>query len=568
MKHVLLLIILTLVVEIAFSRTTALGNVTQFELASDVLPKIKPQASKPDDVWSDISVDLNWLLSGVNTKTCALSQRNYLGCVLAVQAFSIAIKKNLEVIPVALLNGQTPFYQADRLALVEMPMATINTPKEAYGYFEQMRKQLSIRFSAASAAFIKAPNSDFDLLLKEIHKQAGGNVKSAVYVAAATKFFESASDPHTSLRPTKELQLASSESGDSFVGIGIEFVRLEQGLMVKRILKGSGADLAGVIVGDIITGADGKSVSGLNDEELMSALRGVENTTIKLTIQRNQAALDLSVNRKKVVNPVVSSEHMNFNGKSIVYIRLTNFMYENVCKEFAAVIKKWDNQNISGYLLDLRNNLGGNVSMAACVGGMFLGNNKVVSYFEQKSMFGVQYSSLPTKASVTTNKPLSVLINAFSASASEIVAGAMRDYNRGYIVGQTSFGKGSYQGCGQLQNMKELTICSTQGLFFSPSGESNQTVGIVPHISVYMNKDAHDLETYAMREAQMYLFPLPPKQMPNPPVGHWNRLKAPKQCLQNLKLESVYDQAAPNVSYYKDFQLLNGLAAIDCWGAR
>ena len=567
MKRFSLFFILTLVVEIALSQQVALGHITQFNVASDVLPKIKQQA-KPDDVWSDVSVDLNWLLGGINSKSCAGSQKTYIGCVMAVQAFASVLKKNLEVIPVALLNGKQPFYQGDRLALVEMPLPTIKTPKEAFGYFEEVRKQLSTRFSAASAAFIKTPNSDFELLLTELNKRAGVDAKPAVFVAAATKYFESALDPHTSMRPTKEMELASRENGESFVGIGIEFVKLEQGLMVKRVLKGSGAGLAGVQAGDIVTAADGKAFKGMSDEGMAAAMRGVENTTVKLTLERNLKVLDISIVRKKIVNPVISSESMNFNGKSIVYIRLTNFMYSNICDEFAGVISAWDKQNISGYVLDLRNNPGGNVLMASCVGGMFLGNNKVISYFEKKSMFGIQYDSLPTKASVTTNKPLSVLVNAYSASASELVSGAIRDYNRGYIVGQTSFGKGSYQGCSPLQRQGELTICSTQGLFFAPSGNSNQTVGIEPHISVYMNKEVQESEAYAMREAQMYLFPLPSKKMPNAPVGTWNQLKAPKQCLQNLKLESVYDQAASSIPYYKDYQLLNGLAAVNCWGAQ
>lgn len=567
MKRFSLFFILTLVVEAAFSQSATFGQISKFNVASDVLPKIKQQA-KPDDVWSDVTVDLNWLIGGINSKACSGSQKTYIGCVMAVQTFASVLNKNLEVIPVAMLNGKKPYYQADRLALIEMPLPSIKTPKEAFGYFEEIRKQLSTRFFTASSAFIKSPNSDFEMMLTEINKRAGASAKPALFVAAATKFFESALDPHTSMRPTKEMELASSENGESFVGIGIEFVKLDQGIIVKRVLKGSGAYLAGVQIGDVVTAADGKLFKGLSDEDMVSAMRGVENSTVKLTIERNQKVLDLDVVRKKIVNPVVSSESLTFNGKTIVYIRLTNFMYSNICDEFAAVISAWDKKNISGYVLDLRNNPGGNVLIASCVGGMFLGNNKVVSYFEKKSLFGVQYDSLPTKASVKTDKPLSVLVNAYSASASELVSGAIRDYNRGYIVGQTTFGKGSYQGCSPLKYQSELTICSTQGLFFSPSGNSNQSVGIEPHISVYMNKDVQESESYAMREEQMYLFPLPSKKMPNAPAGTWNQLKAPKQCLQNLKLESIYDQASSSQPYYKDYQLLNGLAAVNCWGGQ
>lgn len=567
MKRISLFLLLTLMVEIAFSQQAALGNVTQFNLANDILPKIKIQQAKPDDVWSDVSVDLNWLLGGINSKACASSQKTYLGCVMAVQAFAGALNKNYEVIPIDLLDKQVPFYKGDRLALVEMPVPTITSAKQAYSYFEQMRKQLTSRFFSSSSAFMRNPNTDFELMLTEIYKRAGQNIKPSFYVAAATKFFEMARDPHTSMRPTKELQLVSNENGASFVGLGIEFVKLEQGLMVKRVLKGSGSAAAGVLVGDVVMAVDGKALKGLTDEDVVALMRGVENTSVKLTVQRGAASQDLTVVRKKVVNPVVSSESVNFNGKMMVYIRLTNFMYSNICDEMADIVSAWDKQNISGFILDLRSNPGGNVMIASCVGGMFLGNNKVISYFENRSFFGSKYDALPTQAKATTTKPLSVLINAFSASASELVAGAIRDYSRGYVVGQTSFGKGSYQGCQPLQNQNELTVCSTQGLFFAPSGNSNQTVGVEPHISVYVNKDAQEGETYAMREAQMYLFPLDPKKMPNAPAGNWNQLKAPKLCLQNLKLDAVYDQAQSTSLFYKDYQLLNGLAAVNCWGA-
>ncbi|MBL7543050.1 MAG: PDZ domain-containing protein [Bdellovibrionaceae bacterium] len=536
------------------------GPTTKFKLVTDANPSIE----KTDDVWSDVKVDFQWLTGIINYKTCGQSQKAYLGCVLAVQTFGSVIQKNLEVIPVQMLNGEKAFFQAERLALIEVPVPNITNAKEAFNYFDLARRQLMVRFLGESETFIKTSNTDFERLLTEIYQQANRNVKPANYLETIAKFLEISVDPHTSIRPTKELEMAIDGSDNSFVGVGIEFTKLAQGLLIKRVLKNSGAELARLQPGDVIIAVDGQDFAGLNDEGIVERLRGAEGTSVSVTVQRGDTTLRVSLTRKKIVSPVVSSAAVNFDGKSIVYIRLTNFMYSQVCSEIESIVTTWDNQNTAGYVLDLRNNPGGDVQIAACVAGIFLGRKKVVSYFEKTTPFRSRVQVLESKANVTTTKPISVLINAYSASASEIIAGAFRDHNRALIVGQTSFGKGSHQGCAKIKNNEALTICSTGGLFFAPSGESNQTVGIVPHISVYINKEPQDLELYAQREAQMYLFPLQPKKMAKPPKGSWNLLKAPTACLETLNLSSKYEKAVGTVLYFKDYQMLNALGAVVC----
>lgn len=566
MKSIYLILTLVFLFEFSFSEQVSSRTLNQFSLADDSNPKIIK--NNLDDVWNDVAVDLLWLQSGINSKNCSISTKSYFGCVMAVETFATVLKKNLEVIPVSQLAGKKPYFSASRLALVEVPEPVITTPKEAYSFFEKVRSSLNARFLVASAEFLKAPTTDFEILLNEINQQAGQNVKPSLIVATASKFLESARDPHTSMMPTKKLEQSYQENGDSFVGIGIEFMPLDQGLMVRRIVKGSGSEKAGIQVGDIVVGIEGKLIKDPKDESIVSTLRGNENTSVRLTILREKVKFDVSVVRTKIVSPVISSNSIDFNGKAYAYIRLTNFMYNNICTEFATVIESWEKENIAGYVLDLRNNPGGNVAIAACVGGAFLGEKQVLSYFEKKTIFGSVFQPLPTQSRVVTKKPLSVLINAYSASASEIIAGAFKDYGRAYIVGQTSFGKGSYQGCQKMPSLESLTVCSTNGLFFGPSGNTNQTVGVVPHISVFINKEPSDLETYSIREAQMYLFPLEPKTMPNTPAGFWNTLQAPAQCMNKLDVVGLYNHSLPAVAYFKDFQLLNSLAALNCHGLR
>ncbi len=565
MSRISLFLVLTLLVELSFSQQVLSGSLSRFQSATDGTPKI--QQVSVDDVWSDVKIDLPWLVAGINSKSCSISQKTYIACALAVQSFASVLNKNYEVIPVSQLNGLTPFYQAQTLALVEMPAPVMTTPKDAYSFFEKMRAQLASRFFTSSAVYVKTPNVDFEMMLLKVYTEAGKNIKPSVYVAAAGKYFEVAMDPHTSLRPTKEMEMASHESGDSFVGIGVELVKLAQAMMVRRVMKNSGAAQAGVLAGDNIIAVDGTSIANLKDDEAVNMMRGLENTKVTLTIQRGQQNLDLTIVRAKTVNPVLSSESITFNGKKMVYLRLTNFMYEGICSEFEKTIQNWESQDVEGYVLDLRNNPGGNVTIAACVGGVFLGDKKTLVYFEKRQERGSTYQALPTKTNIVTSKPLSVLINAYSASASEIIAGAFKDYGRGYIVGLTTFGKGSYQGCIPLSGPAKLTACQTQGLFFLPSGITNQTTGVSPHIEAYLKKDAEESEKYAIREAQMYLYPLEPKVMPTAAAGNWNRLMPPTQCLAKLNLPETFDEATGTTAYYKDYQLLNGLAAVNCAGA-
>lgn len=537
---------------------------TRFQSATDVSPKI--QQVSPDDIWNEVKVDLNWLSSYLNVKSCSQSQRMYLGCVLAVQTFAGVLEKNLDVVPVSLLNGKVPFIKTDRLALVETVAPKISTMKDAYGFFEKKRKELSQLFFAASLQFVSSPNSDFEKLVWEINQRASKGVKSVDYVQAVSKLFEVAIDPHTSLQPRKSFEQSAQQSGSSFVGIGIEMHQLDQGILVQRVIKGGGAALAGILPGDLILAVDGKAINKDDTDDAVKMIRGLSGTKVVLTVQREGKTSDVEVTRAQVVNPVVDSTEIAFQNKKITQIRLTNFMYEKACEEIDKIIVQSERNNVDGYILDLRNNPGGNIKIAACLMGFFIGADKVVAYFEGKTQFGSKMDPLMSVAKTVTNKPLVLLINAGSASASEIIAGAVRDHSRGLIVGQTTFGKGSHQGCGALNNQSSLVICLTQGLFFSPSGVSNQNVGVEPHVSVFVNKVALEVETFALRETQLYLFPLGTKSMPSLPVGNWNRFKVPTNCMNNLNLGSVYEQANAKQNYFRDFQLLNAMAGVSCAG--
>lgn len=564
MKLIAFLFSTLISVSFAFSKTPSSDVYSRLIVGTDIGPKIK--STNVESPWDDVNVDLNWVLANINSKNCALTQKSYLGCVLAVQLMAGLLGKNMEVMPVGKLNGLQPLLSSSQLAIVTGNPIEIKTVKDAYGYFDVLRQQLTDRFLAESAKFVKSPNSDFENLIQGIVNRYGKKISSEVYVAMVGKLLEVAIDPHTSLRPTKEMKNSQQNGSDSFVGIGVEIMVVDQGILVRRPIKGSGAATAGVLAGDLIIAVDGVSLSGKKDEDLSARLRGPENSKVVVTVRRGSQTFDLTVTRSQVVSAVVSSDTVSFNNRNVVYIRLANFMYSNACSEIEQIVATSEKLKVDGYILDLRNNGGGIVQIAACLTGIFLGPGKVVSYFEVRGKNGSQVKPMVSSAKVVTRKPLSLLINSNSASASEIVAGALRDYSRAVIVGQASFGKGSYQGCGPYMAMPGLTLCSTEGLFFSPSGETNQTKGIVPHVEVFINSSPHEIETYSLRESQLFLFPLPRKTLQVPPGVSWNQMKAPSTCLRGLGLESIYEKAPAGVFYYRDYQILNAAASVQCFG--
>jgi carboxyl-terminal processing protease len=310
-------------------------------------------------------------------------------------------------------------------------------------------------------------------------------------------------DPHTSLRPAKELQASTNDSGSSFFGIGVQYSPVETGMLIHEVTANSGAEKAGIKAGDVITAVDDKEVKGLASDQVRKLIVGPENTTVEVTIIRNSQSLKIKIVRGKIEEKVVSGKIITDENSKIGYLKISNFMYGNMCAEVKTILKDFESKNVKGIVMDLRGNPGGDVKNAQCLGGFFLGKDKVVSYFEQRTASGSQYSPLKSTTDKLTNKPLVVLINSGSASASEIMSGALQDYARALIVGQTSFGKGSYQGCGPINKSQDLVMCQTGGLFHLPSGRTNQTTGVVPDISVYISNKPMEAELYPISEANL-----------------------------------------------------------------
>jgi carboxyl-terminal processing protease len=344
-------------------------------------------------------------------------------------------------------------------------------------------------------------------------------VKDSELIDAAIQGMVSNLDPHSSYMDVKMYGDMQITTKGQFGGVGIEVTQDEGGLIkVISPIDGTPASRAGIKTGDRIAGIDGNSIAGLPLNEAIDKMRGSAGSKITLTILREGEKKPFDVT---LVRAIVSVEADTYHREGdIGYIRLPGFNEQTADGLEHAVrdLKKQIGPGIKGYVLDLRNNPGGLLDQAIQVSDDFLNSGEIVSTRGRHPEDTQRYDA--KGGDITDGKPVVVLINGGTASASEIVSGALQDHKRATIIGMTSFGKGSVQTIIPLgENRGALRL--TTARYYTPSGHSIQAEGIVPDIQVAQGDEASvpklarpsevDLRGHLQGE------PIPPKRA-NAPV--------------------------------------------------
>ncbi len=305
-------------------------------------------------------------------------------------------------------------------------------------------------------------------------------------------------DPHSSyLNPENFKDMQVTTKGE-FGGLGIE-VTMDNGFVkVVSPIDDTPASKAGVKPGDVITHLDGDPVLGMTLQEAVEKMRGPVDTQIKLTIARQGVEpFDLTLTRAVIKVQSVKSKVENDVG----YIRVTSFneQTESGLETAISEIKSKEGDKLRGYVLDLRNNPGGLLDQAVAVSDAFLDKGEIVSTRGRKPEVAQRFNA--KAGDLADNAPMVVLINGGSASASEIVAGALQDHHRAIVMGTTSFGKGSVQTIIPLSNHGAMRL--TTARYYTPSGRSIQGKGIEPDIEVRQAKVEPVEQPQRRREADL-----------------------------------------------------------------
>ncbi len=303
------------------------------------------------------------------------------------------------------------------------------------------------------------------------------DVSSKELIEAAIEGMLGSLDPHSTFLNTEELNELKVQTKGEFGGLGIE-VTLENGFVkVISPIDDTPASRAGIKAGDLITHLDDEPVLGMTLSEAVTIMRGKAGSKIKLTVNRNETqTLQIVITRAVIELKAVKAKVQN----NIAYIRVSSFNQKVDTQIINAISKFKKNNKLIGYVLDLRNNPGGLLDQAVNVTDIFLDRGEIVSTRGRFERDGSRYNAI--KTDLTKGLPLVVLINQGSASASEIVAGALQDHKRAIIMGTKSFGKGSVQTI--LPSGDDVALKLTTAKYYTPLGRSIQKTGIDPDILV------------------------------------------------------------------------------------
>jgi carboxyl-terminal processing protease len=302
-------------------------------------------------------------------------------------------------------------------------------------------------------------------------------------VEAAINGMLTSLDPHSSYMDAKGFRETQVQTRGEFGGLGIEVTQEDGLIKVVTPIDDTPASRAGVLTGDLISAIDGENVQGLTLNQAVDKMRGAPNTDVTLKILRgkDKDPQDIKLTRAVIT---IKSVRNHIDGGDIGYIRITQFneqTYDGVRDAIQKFLAEIPNDKFKGYILDLRNNPGGLLDQSIAVSNAFLDRGEIVSTRGRNAEETMRYNARP--GDISHGKPLVVLINGGSASASEIVAGALQDHKRATILGTRSFGKGSVQTIiplGQSNGALRLTTAR----YYTPAGRSIQAKGIDPDVQV------------------------------------------------------------------------------------
>lgn len=321
-----------------------------------------------------------------------------------------------------------------------------------------------------------------------------GEIDDNLLLEGAIKGMTNAlNDPYTVFMNDAEFEKLMKQTNSSMTGIGVNIASLDNKIVIISPIKGSPAEKAGIQNNDVIQKINDVSYTGNEISEAIDVISNSTGSEIKFTIEREGTEpFDVMITPQEVKLSVIDGEMLD---STIGYIRISSFMNENTTEDFKNEIEQLKGQGMKGLIVDLRENPGGLLSEAVGVASQFIPKDKIITYTVDK--YDNRNESLSV-GGIAEGMPLVILVNEDSASASEVVTGALRDYNVATIVGNTTFGKGIVQQTLRFNNgIGGLKV--TISKYYTPNGENIHKIGIKPDVEV-STENKLDTENYNRNE--------------------------------------------------------------------
>lgn len=346
-----------------------------------------------------------------------------------------------------------------------------------------------ISYSKVNTTSLEGLEYTLSQFRSELEKKYIGEINDEELIEGAVKgYVDALGDPYTTYYTKKEMKTIMEETNGNFVGIGVYMTKdLEKNaILIIKPIENSPAEKAGILPGDLITKVDDVEYTGDKLEEASNKIRGEEGTKVKLEIYRNGETKTFELTRTKVVVSHVTTKVLN---NDIGYIAISDF--EGECaSEFETKYKQLEKQGIKKLIIDIRNNGGGIVDEALKIANMLVDKDSTLLITKDKS--DKEEVTKATEKPII-NIPTVVLVNEYSASASEILAGALKDNGKATLVGTKTYGKGIIQELHQLSDGSGLKITVSE--YYTPNHNAIHKIGITPDVEVDLSEDVKQQTT-------------------------------------------------------------------------
>jgi carboxyl-terminal processing protease len=532
-----------------------------------------------EQYWAETGLSLKVLTENINSlepAPCTQRLENFRGCVAAINAVAAQGQPAMRFVPANSAREEgfgSVVKNFGDFVLVEVKESkSKDTLRVAFERDRAKQSRISGEVEALfrknqSAMRLARPGAvpqgvtDFEAVITEVAKIAVKDPASDALVTASaiSAHVAESIDAHARIEAVQEMQDGLNDADQSFTGIGATLEVLDEMPVVTAPIEGGPAEKAGVKANDVITHVNEVSVKGMKLSEAVKLIRGPEGSTVKLRVLRDGKETQFSIVRAPIKMENVEHKLVNDFGNPVGVIKLRNFMDRKACDAIGAKISELTSKGAKGLVLDLRGNGGGLIDQAVCIGGLFSGQKVIVKVRDIEA--GTFDDNVAANDAITS-LPLVVLIDAGSASASEIVSGALQDHRRAWIVGERSFGKGTVQ-APQPFLSRDIVLFRTIKRFYQPLGRTNQLVGIFPDFEVPATPDATVDERFRLREADIYPHALKAES------GDWKQprpdeVSAVASCVAKDSLAKKAYAEAKAKKAAVDYQLLSAEEVLKC----
>lgn len=535
-------------------------------------------AVSDQDHWENTRISESHLQSIINDKNCYQSESNFLGCIQAINALlaTATPSKTLSNKKIENIEGMKVLIQDIERIQIRVFISPEDRTRKLYEYWpDYVAQRNSINQSWIDIYRLtqKNPLSLTKILLHSLLFVDKSSYYKYKIANALNAFYGTAIDPHTRITTLTQFNETVSIEEEHKVGLGM-YVRKFNSQFVLEPIEGTLTEAKGIKLWDVLQSVNGKNVEGMTSAEVVDLLRGPENSSVSVEVLRGKQKLRIALTREKYTVRNISSKILNDPlrpHKKIGYIKLLNFTEKNICQKFINAAKSLRNQGAEALILDLRNNRGGFRAEVTCIASTYINEGElIVTNHDIRTNatlpdtdHNYHAKGGPQIFNLYNRKPLIILQNANSASASELLAGALATHGRGLVTGERSYGKGTSQkGFHSKANAADgFILRQTYARFHFASGATNQIVGITPDFIVHSSPNPTEEELFALREADEFTNAIEtniaPVGLPKYVVDKINDCVQVRSVLQN-------EYGSPQSKLSMDYQLLTTREIATC----